>query len=567
VTGPRPGPVAWDPRDVHGPRLGDRVHLGDTGLVVEVSADDLSPVLTDQAFVVGFGRPGRDGIGLRAVRTSGSCDVVVSNVLLLDPLLGVRATSLGIREGRVVAVGRAGNPDTTDGVDVVVGSGTAVVPGEGLIATPGGVDTHVHLLSPRVCEAELASGVTTVVGQEIGAFWGVGVGSAWVLRTGYPAFDAYPLNVGLLGRGSSSRVDPLVEALEAGVCGFKVHEDTGAHLRTLDTALRVAEDHDVQVALHTDGLNEGLSVDDTIAVLDGRAVHAYHVEGSGGGHTPDVLRLAGAPGVLASSTNPTLPFGRDAEAEQLAMIAFSHGLRTDVPGDVAVAVDRIRPGTMGAENLLHDLGVVPVTSSDAQGMGRAGETWSRTFAMAGLLAARPGGRDADARHDNDRVLRYLAKITVNPALVHGLAHEVGSLAPGRLADVVLWEPGRFAATPRLVLKSGLPAWGVVGDPNAAVDSAEPLVLGPQFGGAGAMPAEVSVLFVNGAAAAAGTVSAPTRRRLVPVRGCRDVRPEDMVRHGVRGAVTVTPHGVVSLDGEPLVLPPADAIPLSRLYRL
>jgi urease subunit alpha len=562
---------------VYGPRLGDRIHLADSGLVLEVTADDLSGRTTEQAFVVGFGRPGRDGIGLRSVRTSASCDVVVSNVVLVDPVLGVRATSIGIREGRVVAIGRAGNPDTQDGVKVVVGSGTVVVPGEGLIATPGGVDSHVHLMSPRVCEAELASGVTTILGQEIGPFWGVGVGSAWVLHTGLPAFDAYPVNVGLLGRGSSSRRDPLLEGLEAGVCGFKVHEDTGAHPRTLDTALRVADEHDVQVALHTDGLNETSTVADTIAVLGGRTVHAYHVEGSGGGHAPDVLRLAAAPGVLASSTNPTLPYGRDALGEQLDMIAYAHGLHTDVLGDVGIARDRIRAGTMAGENVLHDLGVIPITSSDAQGMGRAGETWRRTFALAALHAAgweeRAGGTGPAAEtrrsagNDNPRILRYLAKLTINPALAHGLADEVGSLQPGRLADIVLWHPARFAVTPQLVLKAGLPAWGVVGDPNATVDSAQPLVLGPQFGGIGGAPAELSVLFTNAAAAHSGTVGVPTRRRLAPVRNCRSVRPEGMVRHGVRGAIDVTPMGEVRFDGRLLSLDPADRVPLARLYSL
>jgi len=563
----------WDPRDVFGPGLGDRIHLGDTGLVIEVEADDRGDTLAVAGFVVGFGRTGRDGIGMQAVRTAQSCDVAVTNVVLLDPLLGVRVTTIGIREGRVVGIGRAGNPDTTDDIDVVIGTGTVVVPGEGLIATPGGVDSHVHLLSPRVCEAELASGVTTVIGQEIGPFWGVGVGSAWVLRTGYPAFDAYPLNVGLLGRGSSSQVDPLLEALEAGVVGFKVHEDTGAHPRTLDTALRVADEHDVQVALHTDGLNESGTVADTIDVIAGRTVHAYHVEGSGGGHVPDVLILAGAPGVIASSTNPTLPFGRDAVAEQLGLIAYSHGLSTAVPGDRAIAADRVRAGTMGAENLLHDRGVIPITSSDAQGMGRAGETWSRTFALAGLCATSegvpPGSPQRDGQvADNERVLRYLAKITINPAIAHGLSHEVGTLSAGHLADIVLWQPSRFAVSPELVLKAGLPAWGTTGDPNAAIDAAQPLVLARQFGGTGAMPAELAVQFVNAAAAEQGTIGTRTRRRLVAVQGCRNLDPaQHMVRHGVRGAIEVTPSGQVSLDGVELRLSPADRVPLSRLYRL
>ena len=489
-------------RAINGARLGDRVRLGDTGLVVEVAADDRA---VGDEVLLGFGRTGRDGIAMRAVRTTESADVVISNVLLLDPVVGVRATSIGITKGRISSIGRAGNPDLVDHVDIVVGSGTVVIPGEGLIATPGGIDTHVHGMSPRVFEAALSSGVTTIITQELGPAWGVGIGSPSVLRQGYAALDAWPINVGVLGRGSSSRRDPLLEQLEAGVCGFKVHEDTGAHLRTLDTALETAEEFDVQVCLHTDGLNEGLTVDDTLAVLDGRVVHAFHVEGCGGGHAPDVLRLAGIDHVLASSTNPTLPFGVNAFEEHLAMIISAHGLNRDVPGDVAIAADRVRAETMGAENLLHDLGVIPMTSSDALGMGRAGENFRRTFAVAAVTKGAQGAEPVDpgARHDNDRVLRYLAKLTINPALAHGLSHEVGSLEPGRLADVVLWAPAKFAAKPSLVIKGGLPAWGRIGDPNATTEAVEPVRLGPQFGAYGAAPAELSVLFTSSASAESG----------------------------------------------------------------
>ena len=428
-------------------------------------------------------------------------------------------------------------------MDVVVGGSTIVIPGEGLIATAGAVDTHVHLLSPRICEAALASGVTTLLGQEFGPFWGPGVNTGWGLRTAYRAFDAWPVNVGFLGRASASRPGPLEEALEAGVCAFKVHEDFGAHRRTLDTALVVADAHDVQVCLHTDGLNENLALDDTLDVVAGRTVHAYHVEGCGGGHVPDVLRLAGVRNVIGSSTNPTLPFGRDAVAEHEAMIVAVHGLRPSLPGDLQLARDRVRAATMAAETVLHDLGVIPVTSSDAQGMGRVGETIRRTFAMAAVNRAVRGPDDPAAGHDNARVLRYLAKLTVNPAITHGIAHEVGSLAVGRLADVVLWRPALFGAKPSLVLKAGLPAWGAVGDPNGAVDSAEPLVLGPQFAGSGAAPPEVSVVFVNEAARAAGGDAVPTRRRRVAVRDTRRIGLADMLAgNGRVGAVQVDPHG-------------------------
>jgi urease subunit alpha len=550
-------------------RPGDRVRLGDTNLVVRVEPTEPDPEPDDgYALLAGFGKTARDGIGLRAVPTRDSCDVVISNVLLLDPVLGVRAVSVGVREGRISGIGRAGNPDTTDGVDVVVGASTIVVPGEGMIATPGAVDTHVHLLSPRICEAALASGVTTLLGQEFGPFWGPGVNTGWGLRTAYRAFDAWPVNVGFLGRGSSSRPEPLLEALEAGVCAFKVHEDFGAHRRTLDTALLVADEHDVQVCLHTDGLNENLALEDTLAVIGGRSVHAYHVEGCGGGHVPNVLELAGVPNVVGSSTNPTLPFARDAVAEHEAMIMHVHGL---APAQEQLARDRVRAATMAAETVLHDLGVIPVTSSDAQGMGRAGETIRRTFALAAVnKAARgplPGAPESD--DDNVRVLRYLAKLTINPAITHGIAHEVGSLEVGKLADVVLWQPAWFGAKPSYVLKAGLVAWAATGDPNAAIDSAQPLVLGPQFAGSGAAPAEVSVVFVNAAAAEAEGDAVPTRRRRVAVRGTRGVGLADMLQGNDRtGSVVVDPRARrVTLDGEELTAQPAAHVPLARLYHL
>jgi urease subunit alpha len=557
-----------------GPTAGSLIGLADTGLVIRVEADAQRP---GDEFRTGFGRTARDGIHLRAATATQTCDIVVSNVTLLDPVLGIRTTSIGVREGRVSAIGRAGNPDTLDGVDVVVGTGTTIIPGDGLIATPGAVDTHVHLLSPRVLEAALASGVTTVIGQEIGPVWGVGLNSPWLLRRAFAAFDAWPVNIGFLARGSSSRPGPLVEGLaEGGACGFKVHEDLGAHPRCLDTALTVAEEYDVQVALHTDGLNEAGGVDDTLAVAGGRVFHAFHVEGCGGGHAPNVLELAGRRDVITSSTNPTLPFGRDALAEHFDMIALVHGLDPSRPGDAELARDRIRAGTMAAEGLLHDLGVIPITSSDAQGMGRAGETIRRTFALAATMKAaadrRSGapGAPSSAREpgdDNERVLRYLAKLTINPAVAHGLAREVGSLEAGKLADIVLWDPAFFAAKPALVLKAGVPAWGVTGDPNAAIDAAEPLVLGPQFGGCGATPAEISVTFVAQAFISAGA-SLPGVRRRVPVRGTRRVNGASMTRHGRLGQVRVDPRtGRTTLDDELLATPPAESVPLSRLFFL
>ncbi|MEU5839786.1 urease subunit alpha [Streptomyces diacarni] len=566
--------MSVDPREyaaVHGPRAGDRVRLGDTGLVVRVESDSQRP---GDEFLAGFGKTARDGLHLKAAAVRETCDVVISNVLVIDAVQGIRKVSIGIREGRIHALGRAGNPDTVDGVDVVVGTGTSIVSGEGLIATAGAVDTHVHLLSPRIMEASLSSGTTTVIGQEFGPVWGVGVNSPWALGHAFSAFDAWPVNIGFLGRGSSSHPAPLVEALaEGGACGFKVHEDMGAHHRALDTALRVAEEYDVQVALHSDGLNEALAVEDTLAVLEGRTIHAFHIEGCGGGHVPNVLRMAGVPNVIGSSTNPTLPFGRDAVAEHYGMIVSVHDLKTDLPGDAAMARDRIRAGTMGAEDVLHDLGAIGITSSDAQGMGRAGETVRRTFQMAAKLKSELGDLDGAASvtgagDDNARVLRYIAKLTLNPALAHGLAHEIGSIEPGKMADVVLWHPAYFGAKPQLVLKSGFPAWGVTGDPNAATDTSQPLVLGPLFGGHGAAPAELSVAFVSRAAAEQDGDTLPTRRRRVAVRGTRGIGPADLVHNTRLGAVDVDQRtGLVTLDGEPLRSEPAQNVRLNRLYFL
>ncbi|MGG2458904.1 urease subunit alpha [Streptomyces sp. RGM 3693] len=558
---------------VHGPRAGDRVVLGDSGLVVRVESDSQKP---GEEFLAGFGKTARDGLHLKAASLRETCDVVISNVLVIDAIQGIRKVSIGIREGRIHAIGRAGNPDTLDGVDVVVGTGTSIVSGEGMIATAGAVDTHVHLLSPRVMEASLASGVTTIIGQEFGPVWGVGVNSPWALRHAFNAFDAWPVNIGFLGRGSSSGEAPLVEALvEGGALGFKVHEDMGAHARALDTALRVAEEYDVQVALHSDGLNECLTVEDTLRVLDGRTIHAFHIEGCGGGHVPNVLKMAGVPNVIGSSTNPTLPFGRDAVAEHYGMIVSVHDLKTDLPGDAAMARDRIRAGTMGAEDVLHDLGAIGITSSDAQGMGRAGETVRRTFAMAGKMKAElgpllphDGGAGDGAHDDNARVLRYIAKLTINPAIAHGLSHEIGSIEVGKMADIVLWKPQYFGAKPQLVLKSGFPAYGVTGDPNAATDTCEPLVLGPQFGAHGATPAEISVAFVAGAAVEQGGDGMPTRRRRVAVRGTRGIGPRNLIHNARVGDVQVDERsGLVTLDGDPMRSEPADTVSLSRLYFL
>ncbi len=549
---------------IHGPTVGDRVRLGDTGLVIEIEYDSQH---RGDEFLAGFGKTARDGLLLKAASVRETCDVVVSNVVLIDATCRIGKASIGIRAGRICGIGRAGNPDMLDDVDVVVGTGTTIISGEGLIATAGAIDTHVHLLSPRIMEASLASGVTSIIGQEFGPVWGVGVNSPWALRHAFNSFDQWPVNIGFLGRGSSSHEAPLVEALvEGGACGFKVHEDMGAHTRALDTALDVAEAYDVQVALHTDGLNECLSVEDTLKVLAGRTIHAFHIEGCGGGHVPNVLKLAGVANVIGSSTNPTLPFGRDALDEHYEMIFSAHGLNHHSHTDHAMVTDRIRGGTMGAEGVLHDLGVIGITSSDAQGMGRAGETVRRTFQLAAKNKQTLG--QGPTTHDNDRVRQYMAKLTINPAIAHGLAHEIGSLDVGKLADIVLWRPDHFGAKPQLVLKSGFPAYGVTGDPNATTDSCQPLVLGPQFGSFGTTAADLSVAFVSQAAVDAGDDHMTTRRRRVAVKGTRNIGPADLVHNTRLGKVDVDPRtGMVTFDGATVYSEPSESVSLSRLYFL
>jgi len=508
----------------------------------------------------GFGGTMRDGLAVRAER--GGVDMAITGGVLFDPVLGVRHADVGIAGGRVVAVGRAGNPDTMDGIDVVLDTATAVLDATGMVVTPGGVDPHVHWLSPQVADAALAGGLTTLVIQDYGPVWNLGANPADGLRATWAALEAVPLNAALLVRASSHRPEPVVAALLAGGAGLKIHEDVGAGAPQIDCALRVADEHDVQLAIHTDGLNETLSVEDTLAAFAGRAVHAFHVEGAGGGHAPDLLTLAGRDDVLTSSTSPTIPFGPGAEPEHLAMVAAVHVLEPGVrPGDASVLRLRVRPRTMAAEAVLHDLGVVPMLSSDSQGMGRIGEVVRRAFQGAEWMR-RVRGDDADP---NARPLRWLAKVTVNPAIAHGLSGHVGSLQPGRLADAVLWRPELFAVRPELVVKGGIAAWGASGDPNATTMLAQPVTVRPQVGALGAAPAQRSLAFL-----ARGALDAqlPTTRERAAVEGTRALRAGDMVRHGVLGEVRVDPRThAVTLDGEPADAPPVDEVALSGRYLL
>jgi urease subunit alpha len=450
-----------------------------------------------------------------------------------------------------------------DGIDVVLDSQTALLDARGMVITPGAVDCHMHWLSPQLGEAALAGGVTTLVAQDFGPVWNLGANPAAALRVAWAAFEATPLNVAFLVRASASRPEGVEESLAAGGAGLKIHEDVAAGPEQLRCALNVADRHDVQLAIHTDGLNEALRAEDTARVLAGRTAHLYHIEGVGGGHAPDLLSLAGRERLITSSTNPTVPFGVGAEAEHLAMVAAVHLLEPGSrAGDAAILRARVRAWTMAAESVLHDLGVIPILSSDSQGMGRITETVRRAFQCAAAMKAQRGGDGGD---DNERVLRYLAKVTVNPAIAHGLAGHVGSLREGRLADLVVWRPDLFPVRPELVLKAGMPAWGASGAGGATTMMTEPVRVGPQIAGTGSAPGRVSLAFLAGSAMDADL---PTTRERARVSGCRSVTAADMVLNARTGAVAVDPASeTVTLDGESVTCDPVAVVAYARRYLL
>jgi urease subunit alpha len=554
------------------------VRLADTDLWVEVEADDVFP---GDELIGGCGKTARDGVLVTAQaghggsaadsapgRAAGSAlDLIIPNVLVLDPLLGVRKTSIGVAGGRIAGTGRAGNPDVQAGVDLVVDSHTAIVPGDGLIATAGLIDSHVHLSSPAIAAAALSAGITTIVGMGTGGVWDVGANPAYNLRALIAGWAGTPLNAAFLARGSSRSAALLHAAVESGAGGFKVHEDWGATPEQVDTCLTVAEAAGLPVALHTDTLNESGYLADTVAATAGRTVHAYHVEG-GGGH-PDILEILNHPHVLGSSTTPTLPLTRATAAELLPMTMTVHKLHARLSSDAGIAASRVRRHGIAAENLLHDLGAIPIINSDSMGMGRIGEVARRTWQLAHVQAALRG--ETGPEHaNNERVLRYLAKITLNPAVAHGLADHVGSLATGRLADIVLWDPARFGSAPELVLKSGFVAWGASGSGSGSTRITQPRVMAPFFGGLGDAPRELSAVFVAGSVLddAALRAALPAGVRYLPVTRARGLTRADMARNTYLPQVSVPPGDApVSVDGVPVPVHEADSLPLTRLFQL
>ena len=559
---------------LYGPTTGDRFRLADTNLVVEIERDLTRP--GDEA-VFGGGKSIRDGMAQRsgATRESGALDLVITSVVVLDALVGVVKADIGVRDGRIVGLGKAGNPDIMDDVTpgLVIGPGTEVLSGEGSIATAGGVDTHVHMISPQQVWAALSNGVTTLLGGGTGPVDGTNATTttpgAWNIARMLQAAEGLPVNWGVYGKGNASLPEPLREQVRAGACGLKDHEDWGTTPAVIDASLRVADEEDVQVSIHTDTLNEAGFVEDTIAAIGGRTIHTFHTEGAGGGHAPDIIRIAALPNVLPSSTNPTRPYTVNTLDEHLDMLMVCHHLNPGVPEDVAFAESRIRAETMAAEDVLHDRGVLSMYSSDSQAMGRIGETFIRLFQTAHKMKHFHGPLPGDDHNDNGRVLRYLAKFTVNPARTHGIGHVVGSIAPGLLADIVLWPISAFGVKPKLILKGGLVAWALMGDPNASIPTPEPVLYRPMFGAFGGAIAETCVTFTSRAAHESGIRERLGLRRMVePVRGCRTVAKRDMIRNDLTPEITVDPETYeVRLDGELATVPPAEELPMAQLYFL
>ena len=551
-----------------GPSAGDRIRLGDTNLWITVEEDRQAP--GDEP-IWGYAKDLRLGMTQVGSPDPSELDAIVVGAVVVDPSIGVVKADIGIKDGRIAGVGRAGNPAISDGIDLRIGPHTAPISGYGLIATPGGVDSHVHTISPNLIPAALSGGVTTLISA------GFDEPPAAMDRT-LRGLEGFPVNVGLQANARSLAPASLDTLLEAGAVGFKIHEDYGAYPELIDATLRFADAHDVSVSLHTDGLHESAELEDTIAAIAGRTVHAYHVEGSGGGHVPDLIGIVREANVICSSTTPTIPWGVSAVDEGVPTTVLNHGASFGVAEDLELIRERVHPATMAAEGPLHELGAIQIVNSDSQGMGRIMETVRRTFQLADAMKAwraspagsgHPGLPADREGHDNDRVLRYLAKATLESAITHGVADHVGSLAPGRLADIVLWKPAYFGVKPELVLKGGHPAWSPLGEGNATVERAEPTRYAPEWAGLAHGAPAVSVLFVSGAAdQAAVRRRLDTAREIVAVAGCRGLTRASLARNRATAPIQVDPvDGRVTLAGRVLACEPLSEVSLSRRYFL
>jgi urease subunit alpha len=541
----------------YGPTTDDRVRLGDADLWVRVEDDHVG--YGDEP-IWGYAKNFRSRISQFDHATSESeLDMLIAGVLVIGPLLGVLKTNIGIKDGRIVGIGRAGSPNISDGIELVIGPNTCPVNGYGLVATAGAIDSHVHLITPRLVPVALSAGVTTLISAGFEE-------PLYTMDKTYRAFENLPVNLGLQASARTDAPGFAERLIEGGACGLKIHEDWGAYPEIVDATLARADAYDVAVSLHTDGLNESCELEDTVQAIDGRAVHAYHVEGAGGGHIPDLIGLVREPNVVCSSTTPTIPYGHATAAEHLEMILAAHGGSPDTPEDVEAALERIHPATMAAEGPLHELGAISIINSDSQGMGRIGETIRRTWQLAHVMKAWAHDNSED---DNRRVLRYLAKYTIEPARTHGIERDVGSLAPGRLADIVLWRATHFGVKPELVLKAGHFAWGPIGEGNATVESAEPRGYEPHWGALGNATPALSTTFVSRAALDVGIRERlGSRRRFAAVEGTRAVRRDTLLFNCAFLPIEVNPQdGTVTLEGRVLAVDPVQQVPLSRRYLL
>lgn len=560
--------------DMFGPTTGDKVRLADTELFIEIERDCTR---YGDEVKFGGGKVIRDGMGqsATAARQNGALDVLITNAVILDHQ-GIIKADIGIRDGRICGIGKAGNPDLMDGVDpaLVIGAATEVIAGEGLIATPGGIDTHIHFICPQQIEEAMAAGITTMIGGGTGPATGTNATTCspgeWNIQRMLEAAEAFPMNLGFLGKGNSSSAAALREQLEAGAMGLKLHEDWGTTPAAIDTCLAVADDHDVQVAIHTDTLNEGGFVEDSIAAFKGRTIHTYHTEGAGGGHAPDIIRVCGEANVLPSSTNPTMPFTVNTMAEHLDMLMVCHHLDPRIPEDVAFADSRIRAETIAAEDILHDMGAFSMMSSDSQAMGRIGEVILRTWQTADKMKKQRGSLPGETGdNDNARAKRYVAKYTINPAVTHGISDYVGSLEVGKLADIVLWAPAFFAVKPKLIIKGGFIAYAQMGDANASIPTPQPFYMRPMFGAFGRVPFSTALTFVSKAAfERAVPQSLGLQKRIAVVKHCRGIGKKQMIHNDYMPRIEVDPETyIVRADGAILRCEPARGLAMTQRYFL
>jgi urease subunit alpha len=562
--------------DTYGPTVGDRIRLADTELIIEVEQD---LTIYGEEVKFGGGKVIRDGMGQSPITNAdGAVDTVITNALILD-WWGIVKADVGIKEGQIAKIGKAGNPYVQDGVDIIIGPGTEIIAGEGCILTAGGIDTHIHFICPQQIEVAIASGITTMIGGGTGPAAGTNATTCtpgpWHLHRMLEAAEAFPMNIGFMGKGNTSQPGALVEQLRAGAMGLKLHEDWGTTPATIDTCLSVADEYDVQVAIHTDTLNEAGFVEATIAAFKNRVIHTYHTEGAGGGHAPDIIRVCGESNVLPSSTNPTRPYTLNTLDEHLDMLMVCHHLDPSIPEDVAFAESRIRRETIAAEDILHDLGAFSMLSSDSQAMGRIGETIIRTWQTAHKMKIQrgwlPGTGSVEKldRNDNLRAKRYIAKYTINPALTHGIANYVGSIEAGKMADLCLWRPAFFGVKPEMVIKGGAIAWAQMGDANASIPTPQPVQMRPMFGSYGGMVGKTALTFVSQAALQEGIGDRlGLKKQVVPVAGTRQLSKRDMKLNDLLPQMEVDPETYeVRANGELLTCEPATVLPMAQRYFL